>query len=303
MDLGSFEVVNPYNGRVSVVPATPEHVHTVVLWSKNFAPFLSAGVGDRLQRRGYHLFFNFTLNSRHTRLEPHVPPLPERIRQLETLCRQFDPRSINWRFDPICFYTVGNGRMLNNLNDFEAIAVHASKMGIVRCITSFMDPYAKIRKRLKPGSKFSFVDPPLDIKQKTLRDMSDILRDLRIELQVCCEKAVLDGLPAQAGITGSSCVPNDLLKTLYGGNISTRLDRGQRIGQGCGCKVSVDIGSYRDQPCYHNCLFCYANPVDSPQRRRKHREKKQTETTKTGRLVETPDAKEAKRRASIRIAR
>jgi hypothetical protein len=26
--------------------------------------------------------------------------------------------------------------------------------------------------------------------------------------------------------------------------------------------VAADIGSYRQQPCYHNCLFCYANPKD-----------------------------------------
>ncbi|MEE9497365.1 MAG: DUF1848 family protein [Desulfobacterales bacterium] len=29
----------------------------------------------------------------------------------------------------------------------------------------------------------------------------------------------------------------------------------------CGCKISVDIGSYHHHPCYHNCLFCYANPT------------------------------------------
>jgi hypothetical protein len=110
---------------------------------------------------------------------------------------------------------------------------------------------------------FRFLDPPLEIKRETLIGMSETLADLGIELQACCEKAVLEGLRPGAGITGSSCVPNDLLKKVYGGHISTRLDRGQRTGQGCGCKVSVDIGSYRDQPCYHNCLFCYANPKES----------------------------------------
>ena len=44
-------------------------------------------------------------------------------------------------------------------------------------------------------------------------------------------------------------------------NISLRKDTGQRVKAGCGCTVSVDIGSYRQQPCYHNCLFCYANPA------------------------------------------
>ncbi|MDA3896940.1 MAG: DUF1848 family protein, partial [Desulfobacteraceae bacterium] len=47
---------------------------------------------------------------------------------------------------------------------------------------------------------------------------------------------------------------------LFGGKLSYKKDTGQRIKQGCGCMVSKDIGLYKQQPCYHNCLFCYANP-------------------------------------------
>ncbi|MBW2737316.1 MAG: DUF1848 family protein, partial [Deltaproteobacteria bacterium] len=64
-------------------------------------------------------------------------------------------------------------------------------------------------------------------------------------------------------ITKSSCIPNDLLMKLFGGSLSLNKDSGQRIKNGCGCKVSADIGSYSLHPCYHNCLFCYANPVQS----------------------------------------
>ena len=42
---------------------------------------------------------------------------------------------------------------------------------------------------------------------------------------------------------------------------ASRRDTGQRVQKGCGCKVSVDIGVYHQHPCYHNCLFCYANPT------------------------------------------
>ena len=38
-------------------------------------------------------------------------------------------------------------------------------------------------------------------------------------------------------------------------------DSGQRKATGCGCTVSVDVGSYGLHPCHHNCLFCYANPA------------------------------------------
>jgi hypothetical protein len=261
IDRGFFEVANPFTGRIAVVPATPDRVHTVVFWSKNFGPFLAAGMGEELVRRGLHLFFNFSLNSTDQRLEPHVPPLAERLRQLEALCRRFDPRAVTWRFDPICFYTTGRGPVCNNLADFETIARRASQLGIQRCVTSFMDRYAKIERRIPRGSGFRFRDPPLDIKHQVLIDMSKTLAERHIGLFTCCEKDVLAGLPPDTNVRAAACVPNDLLKALYGGNLSLLADRGQRRSRGCGCRVSVDIGSYRDQPCYHNCLFCYANPV------------------------------------------
>ena len=60
---GIFEVVNPFNQRVSIVPATADAVHTIVFWSKNFGPFIGEHYGDKLLELGYHLFFNFTVNS------------------------------------------------------------------------------------------------------------------------------------------------------------------------------------------------------------------------------------------------
>ena len=112
---GSFEVTNPYNRKVSVIPATPEKVHTIVFWSKDFGPFLKDGIGDRLLQHGFHLFFNFTLNSQVPLLEPRVPSLDARLRQLEELSNRFGPRVIHWRFDPICFYRSENGDLQHNL--------------------------------------------------------------------------------------------------------------------------------------------------------------------------------------------
>jgi hypothetical protein len=79
IEQGFFEVTNPYNRRKSIVAATPDKVHTIVFWSKNFARFLDHHYGDFLQRQGYHLFFNFTINSENPLLEPHVPPLQQRL--------------------------------------------------------------------------------------------------------------------------------------------------------------------------------------------------------------------------------
>jgi hypothetical protein len=261
---GSFEVINPFNQRVSVVPATPHEVHTIVFWSKNFGPFIDQDFGDRLLKQGYNLFFNFSINSVNTILEPNVPPLRERFDQLEYLSDHFGSRSINWRFDPICFYETGQGALHDNLSDFTTIGEKAAAVGVERCITSFMDHYPKIRKRLSSRPGLVLTDPVLTDKVNTLIEMETRLAALNIHLAACCEKEVITALPPGSSITPSSCIPNDLLMELYGGHISLRKDTGQRVKAGCGCKVSIDIGSYRHQPCYHNCLFCYANPTSGP---------------------------------------
>ncbi len=261
IEKGSFNVINPYNQHVSDVPATCEKVHSIVFWSKNFRPFIENGYGNKLKKKGYKLFFNFTINSCLPLLEPNLPSLADRCDQLESLCSCFNPNTINWRFDPICFYKNKENQQLNNLHDFSIIAEKAANCGIKRCITSFMDHYPKVKKRTAQMPDFSFTDPPLEKKKEVVLKMAKTLSGKKISLQTCCEKEVTGLLPLDCGITKSSCIPNDLLVDIFGGRLSMRKDFGQRIKSGCGCKASVDIGSYNLQPCYHSCLFCYANPA------------------------------------------
>jgi len=257
---GSFKVINPYNRHVSIIPATPDKIHTIVFWSKNFGPLIKGGFGERLKKIGFNLYFNFTINIDSPILEPHVPPLKERIKQLNYLCRHFDVRCINWRFDPICFYKDKNERIMNNLKGFSLITKKVSQLGIKRCTTSFMDDYPKIRKRIASIPGFSFIFPSLEKRKEIILKIEKELVAKGIQLFICCEKELLEALPPNSSITKSSCIPNDLLVEIYGGNLSFKKDSGQRIKDGCGCMVSVDIGSYHLHPCYHNCLFCYANP-------------------------------------------
>jgi hypothetical protein len=256
-----FEVVNPYNRQSRKIPATPAHVHTIVFWSKDFGPFLKEHCGEKLQKAGYNLFFNFTINSESLRLEPHVPPLDIRLGQLKQLCDQFGSRAINWRFDPICFFKSHNSIVQDNLSDLDRIVEKAAQLGIERCITSFMDFYPKIEKRLAALPNFSFYDPPLKIKKRIILKLEKVLASVNINLKLCCEKDVLNALPANTSVTQGACIPSELLVELFGGNLALKKDTGQRLQKGCGCSVSVDIGSYHLHPCYHNCLFCYANPT------------------------------------------
>ena len=188
--IGFFEVVNPYNRQTRTVPATTEQVHTIVFWSKNFHPLLKNNLGSKLQKAGYHLFFNFTINSESPLLEPHVPSLDSRLEQLVQLCDQFGPGAVSWRFDPICSFTTRHhkGVVRDNLDDLERIAEKASETGIKRCITSFMDAYPKIDKRLEALPGFSFSDPSLKVKRQIVLKMEKILAAGNIKLKLCCEK-------------------------------------------------------------------------------------------------------------------
>ena len=185
---GCFEVVNPYNQRLSQVPADPERVHTIVFWSKNYGPFLAGRYGERLAAKGYRLYFQFTLNAASKFLEPNLPPLARRLDQMAALCARFGARCVNWRFDPICFFKTPAGGVENNLADFSAIARIAARCGVSRCTTSFMDHYAKIFRRPVPAAGFCFLDPAIPEKVRLLVEMEETLGRLGIGLWTCCEK-------------------------------------------------------------------------------------------------------------------
>jgi len=257
---GFFEVTNPFNRRVSTVPAGPDRVHTIVFWSKNFGPFLDGGYGERLLKMGFHLYFNFTINSESPLLEPCVPPFSERLAQLKRLSTVFGAQSIQWRFDPICVYRH-MGRRRHNLEGFPMIARYAGKLGVRRCVTSFMDHYPKIRRRTSALNRFSFVAPEMDEKVALLCRMEQTLSAYGIDLSTCCEKEVMARLPESVDISAGACIPSEHFVRCHGGKLSMRRDPGQRVSQGCRCRVSRDIGSYDMHPCFHRCLFCYANPA------------------------------------------
>jgi hypothetical protein len=259
---GEFEVTNPYNRRMTRVPATAPPVHTIVFWSKNFGPFLEGGYGDRLQEMGYHLYFQFTLNPENPILEPNLAGLDLRLEQLLQLCGRFGPRSVNWRLDPICFYRSEGGGLRSNLDGTDRIAQAAAAAGIHCCTTSFMDPYAKIRKRVARRPGFTFVEPSGEEKLKTLLDLERRLALHRIRLLTCCESGLLAELPAHSRVRAAACIPSDLFMELHGGALSLKRDTGQRVRAGCGCRVSMDVGSYDRHRCRHGCLYCYANPTE-----------------------------------------
>ncbi len=266
INAGRFTVVNPYNRIAHQVPASPDQVHTIVFWSKNFGPFLDGNYGERLVNVGYHLFFNFTINSPHKTLEPCMPSLAKRLEQLDQLAMRFGSAAIQWRFDPVCIFSDAAGRRTDNLDQFHRIAARASTHGIRVCITSLVDHYKKVCRRFKKHSDLVLLDPPMPEKIALVGKMADSLSALHMQLHLCCENDLMQNLPPELPVTAAACIPSHRLIDMYGPGISVARDKGQRRAAGCGCGVSKDIGSYSLHPCRHNCLYCYANPAVDQER-------------------------------------
>jgi len=261
LEQGFVETVNPYNRRLKKVLAIPEAVHSIVFWSKNYGPFLKGGYGEKLQAKGYRLFFHFTVNSYPHPLESGVPELAQRLWQAKALCRRFGPETVTWRFDPILFYRRdAEKKIRHHVEDFTAIAGQMAANGIRRCITSFADPYQKVERRMAKAG-LTLVEPGGDQQRRILTRMAERLKTLNVKLAVCCEKALLDQMDRQAEVSPAACIDHALLQMLFGGDLSFKRDTGQRQKAGCQCHEAVDIGDYTAHPCYHHCLYCYANPV------------------------------------------
>lgn len=258
--IGIFELINPYNQNVSRIPCKPKDVHSIVFWSKNFAPFIEGGFDRRLSDAGYRMFFQFTLNSEPSILEPNVPPLRQRIDQMAYLIRIFGAKSVVWRFDPVCIGVDPQGQRFRTSDIFAEMTARMAAIGVQTCTFSFLDIYAKVARR-SAAKGVSFLNSTTTEKIAIASWMADIARQAGIRLQACCEADLLEQLPGDVPITAASCIPAPLLVELYGGGCPVLPDRGQRGSQGCGCFLSRDIGSYKDHPCYHDCLFCYAHPM------------------------------------------
>jgi len=265
--MGFFEVKNPYTRMIKTVEVSKESIHSIVFWSKNYADLIHQGAGEKLKRLGFNLYFNFTINSESPLLEPELPPLGQRLSQLKALVSLSGPENIAWRFDPICFYkTEPDGCEKDNLSNFLIISKQVSELGIKKCVTSFLDMYPKIHKRLeflsrqKETTTLYFTEPSLEKKMQVIQWMEKHLSKLDMQLSLCCEKELFSHLGADTTVLENACVDGNLLKMNFGGTPETRRDYGQRSKQGCKCTRSIDIGSYDEHPCFHNCLFCYAAP-------------------------------------------
>ena len=253
IEQGFADVPQPYNGRVRRVSLLPEDVHSMVLWSKDFAPLLRNAGGARQALERYdQVYCHLTITGLGgSPLEPNIRPWREVARQLPKLVRfAGDPRRVSVRFDPIVHWYDGDA-IRSNLALAEPVLHEVSRSGVTAVRISFATLYAKVRKRR--GARW--YDPPLAERLEIIHGLVELTRTLGLTLYSCSQSEL-----TQAGALASRCIDAELLSALHPHGLAapSGKDSGQRAE--CGCAPSVDIGSYVMR-CPNRCAYCYANPL------------------------------------------
>jgi len=251
---GRFDVENPFSRKQRTLLFCSSDIHSIVFWSKNYAPLIDSK--EKLE--DFDLFFHFSINTPIAILEPGVPPLESRLAEARALAEWRGPEKLSWRFDPIVVWEE-DGIRRDNLASFTPIAAELAGIGVRRLTLSMMDRYRKIDIRTKGLQGFDFLYPDTTESAELIRPPVEIALDMGFEVSLCCERELLETL-SPLPIMQGKCINGELLNDLFGPGAGISRDKGQRKEQGCGCTTSFDVGSYAHQPCRNNCLYCYANP-------------------------------------------
>ena len=153
--------INPFDGRRSYISFA--RTRAVVFWSKNPRPLLPRLA--ELRERGIHCYVQYTLNDYEDEgLEPHLPPLEERIDTFRRLAEYLGRGLVVWRFDPLlltdCLGTEELLRRAERIGDSlrgaaEKLVFSFADIGIYRHVVRNLDRRG-IRWRRKACSRWTF---------------------------------------------------------------------------------------------------------------------------------------------------
>lgn len=236
--------------RILKTELPPSLVHTLVVWTKSPGALLTNR--ELLETfAGYsQLFFHVTITGMGgTRLEPLSPCMAESLQSLEGVIRVAGmPERVRVRFDPIVHLLLPDRRQYTNLPHFDEVVSACGRLGIPEIVTSWMECYPKVRKRLEGNGV-----TPLEVRPDAAKREADFMLESSsaagVRLTGCCAPP----------LESSRCIDGELFDRLHpsGLKCSTSKARGQRPL--CTCTTSRDIGWYT--ACAHGCLYCYANPA------------------------------------------
>ena len=244
---GFAEYVNPYSGAKHIVSLSLEHVVCFVFWSKNFEPFTDNL--KEIKARGYHSYFQFTINGLPKIFESNVVETSTAIKTLKAISRMYSPAHVNWRYDPIMITKVTDGGF--HLKNFRSLASQLEGY-VERCYFSFPTFYGKVKRNFaifEKENRFPILDPDKQFKIDLANRLADIAEQHGITMKSCCGDHLVGGK-----IEKAHCVDGDVIGRLfYQGHYPHRLKPSRAE---CGCAESTDIGAY--DTCPNGCIYCYA---------------------------------------------
>jgi DNA repair photolyase len=254
LEAGFCVVRNPFNPKQeSLVSLNPEDVEVIVFWTKDPRPLMAHL--DYLDQKGYRYYFQYTLTGYPHYLEPGAPSLDQAIETFSQLADRLGAIRVVWRYDPIIISDATG--FSYHLEAFGQIA-QALKGSTQRVVISLWDAYEKSRRRMREvADKTGSLQENLEVCEEQQRaffsDLASIARQCEMNISSCSES----GLESY-GIAKGKCIDDELVRQVFGIEVSSAKNPGQR--QECGCIASKDIGAY--DTCILGCKYCYG--VTSP---------------------------------------
>jgi len=249
-------LVHGPSGSKYSVDLSPDKVHTLVFWSKDFSNMIRDKEHLLTNIKKYdQIYLHFTITGwGGTFIEEKAPFPLKAVEQLDELIEiAGSPKRVSVRFDPV-IYWKDKGNRRSNVHFFERLAPEIGSRGIRDVRFSFVQWYGKAKKRALKHD-FQYIDPSKEEKMEAARYLAKIAEKWGLTLYSCSQNF----LTVLKGINPSACIDGSLLQKLHPQStpVSLKKDRSQR--KECRCTESIDIGSYK-QSCPHACLYCYANP-------------------------------------------
>ena len=248
---GYCAVPNPFNPKqVSYVSLKPENVEVIVFWTRNPRPLFSHLA--ELDQEGYRYYFQYTIMGNPRSLDPKSPSMDLAVKTFCDLVEIIGPEKVIWRYDPI---------VLSNVTD---TGFHQETYGTIarqlrgythRSVISLVDIYAKSRKRLQALAKqglevMACEGFPAGQFDDLMQGLVRTAAECGLEISSCAEELDL----ASYGIRAGKCVDDVYIKKVFGLDVKSKKDPGQR--KACQCVFSRDIGMY--ESCVLGCQYCYA---------------------------------------------
>ena len=247
-------IPNPMYNSLNLVDLSPDKIHSIVLWSKNFENVLN----NPGYLENYNLYFQYTITNYSKFLEPNVPEYNKTLKTLDGLLKKYKPEQFNIRFDPIIISNKGEINPtphkpgLARLQAFKQLCKDLKSLGMDNCrvTTSYLSLYGTVKKNIEK-SGLDIIHLNEEYQRAFMKKMVEIAKKYDRDIYTC-SNPVFDGIE---GIKKGHCIDGELLSDLFG-KCTKAKDRGQR--EACGCVRSTDIGMYVGQPCKHSCKYCYS---------------------------------------------